>query len=947
MRTLSASTGAPERGRLRLRQRRGEVGAGVGLGEDDERHRAALPGDQEEALQAARRERVVERVRDDDDVDVGRDDGRRARSRRACGARAACAARARRRCRPRRRGRASRRRRARRRAGPVGHAQVAACGAQAGMAAVDAHDARGRGWVDGRARRARRSGAHPRRAGQAPRADRSTRFSRRGDCGAPRACAVGSARAAERPGWLGRALTEVGHEPITPFAGAGVDGPTLRYRPSPHGTRGTHHRRRDAPLPLPARPAVPGRLGSRSRARTRTPRSCSSTPTPASTGYASGDHLPDREVLERFLVGLDPLRTEAVREICETVDFHGGRPWTVECAVWDLAGRLLDTPVWRLLGGRNERMLAYASSGELVDPDERARRARRAARARRARAQAALPPRRLARGRRRRRARARGRRRRLRADGGRQPGLAHGRRSRAALGRRHRRALRARAGAAGRLLARGAAALRRRRGLPRAAAADGHPHRRRRDGARRARGARPRAARRRRRAAARRRALRRHLGLPPPGRAGRPLRAHVQPAHVVERLRPRLQPAPHARRLDVPVRRGAVRPARPGRPSGATGCCRRSSRSRPTGRSRRRPARGSASRPTSTRSSAGGWHEGGRAARARRRARRGRRAGRRRRRARCSCASRPAASATPTCTSPTGASARGAGRWCSGTRARAPSRRSAQGVTHVAPGDRVVLCMIPSCGTCSACRAGRPTLCGPAGEAGVRGTLMDGTSRLALPDGTPLQHGLTVACFAERAVVAAAGVVPLTVDVPLWQAALLGCGAVTGIGAVRNVARPRIGERAAVIGCGGVGQQVIAGLVLAGASAIVAVDRDPAVLELALARGATHAVDARAGRPGRRRARADRRRRRARLRGRRAARDHAPRVGLPARGRHRRDRRASRPSASRPPSRPSSSSPTRASRAATTAAATRRSSSPRSCSSRPTGGSCWPTWSRT
>src|SRR4029077_1371113 len=133
----------------------------------------------------------------------------------------------------------------------------------------------------------------------------------------------------------------------------------------------------------------------------------------------------------------------------------------------------------------------------------------------------------------------------------------------------------------------------------------------------------------------------------------------------------------------------------------------------------------------------------------------------------------------------------------------------------------------------------------PAGAAGGRGTLLDGTTRLSLPDGTPLQHSLTVACFAERAVVAAAGVVPLTGDVPLWQGALLGGGAVTGIGAVRNVARPRIGERAAVVGCGGVGQQVIAGLVLAGAGAIVAVDRDPVVLELALARGATHAVDAR------------------------------------------------------------------------------------------------------
>ena len=95
---------------------------------------------------------------------------------------------------------------------------------------------------------------------------------------------------------------------------------------------------------------------------------------------------------------------------------------------------------------------------------------------------------------------------------------------------------------------------------------------------------------------------------------------------------------------------------------------------------------------------------------------------------------------------------------------------------HVAPGDRVVFCMIPSCGACSACRAGRPTLCGPAGEAGFRGTLMDGTSRLALPDGTPLQHGLTVACFAERAVVGgrrrrAAGAEPCRCGRPRCSAA--------------------------------------------------------------------------------------------------------------------------------------------------------------------------------
>ncbi len=91
-------------------------------------------------------------------------------------------------------------------------------------------------------------------------------------------------------------------------------------------------------------------------------------------GYASGDALPDRELLERLLVGVDPRRTEVVREVCETVDFHHGRPWTLEVAVWDLVGRALGIPCWQLLGGRSERLLAYASSAELLSPEERAAR---------------------------------------------------------------------------------------------------------------------------------------------------------------------------------------------------------------------------------------------------------------------------------------------------------------------------------------------------------------------------------------------------------------------------------------------------------------------------------------------------------------------------------------------------------------------------------------------
>jgi D-galactarolactone cycloisomerase len=94
-----------------------------------------------------------------------------------------------------------------------------------------------------------------------------------------------------------------------------------------------------------------------------------------SEGYASGDSLPDAPLLERLLRGVDPFALEVVHAHCTSVDFHGSRPWIAEIAVWDLVGRALDQPLWRLLGGRQERLLAYASTGELVEAEERARRA--------------------------------------------------------------------------------------------------------------------------------------------------------------------------------------------------------------------------------------------------------------------------------------------------------------------------------------------------------------------------------------------------------------------------------------------------------------------------------------------------------------------------------------------------------------------------------------------
>ncbi len=164
-----------------------------------------------------------------------------------------------------------------------------------------------------------------------------------------------------------------------------------------------------------------------------------------------------------------------------------------------------------------------------------------------------------------------------------------------------------------------------------------------------------------------------------------------------------------------------------------------------------------------------------------------------------------------------------------------------EAVAHVAPGDPVAFCFVPACGTCGACAAGRRNLCEAAAAAAWAGTLLDGGSRLRLADGTPVQHVNFISCFAERCVVPAACAVPVPDALPLWQASLLGCGVVTAVGAVRNAARVGAGETVCVIGCGGVGLQLVAAARLAGAGRIIAVEPDAAKLELALARGASDA----------------------------------------------------------------------------------------------------------
>jgi Zn-dependent alcohol dehydrogenase len=162
-----------------------------------------------------------------------------------------------------------------------------------------------------------------------------------------------------------------------------------------------------------------------------------------------------------------------------------------------------------------------------------------------------------------------------------------------------------------------------------------------------------------------------------------------------------------------------------------------------------------------------------------------------------------------------------------------------EGVSSVRPGDRVALCFIPSCGLCRQCLRGRPNLCEPGSEAAFAGKMLDGTYRMRRSDDTPLQQFLTIGAFSEITVVPEESVVKVPDALPLEQAALVGCAVLTGFGAVRNAARVKAGDRVAVIGCGGVGLQVIAAARMAGAETIVAIDPVASKRDLAIAQGAS------------------------------------------------------------------------------------------------------------
>ena len=165
-------------------------------------------------------------------------------------------------------------------------------------------------------------------------------------------------------------------------------------------------------------------------------------------------------------------------------------------------------------------------------------------------------------------------------------------------------------------------------------------------------------------------------------------------------------------------------------------------------------------------------------------------------------------------------------------------------VSHVRPGDHVMLSWLPACGRCRMCARGRPTLCEDLAWSDA-GTMMDGTVRFHA-DGVAVHH-YTTSTFSSLSVVPAQSCVPVADDLPLTELALMGCAVMTGFGAVHHTAQVRPGDRVAVIGCGGVGLNVVQAAALAGATTIVAVDISPRALELARGLGATATVCAPAG----------------------------------------------------------------------------------------------------
>ncbi|MFP5283074.1 MAG: S-(hydroxymethyl)mycothiol dehydrogenase [Actinomycetes bacterium] len=159
-----------------------------------------------------------------------------------------------------------------------------------------------------------------------------------------------------------------------------------------------------------------------------------------------------------------------------------------------------------------------------------------------------------------------------------------------------------------------------------------------------------------------------------------------------------------------------------------------------------------------------------------------------------------------------------------------------EGVADLAAGDYVILNWRAVCGSCRACRRGRPWYCF---------ATFNATQKMTLTDGTELSPALGIGAFADKTLVAAGQCTKVDPRARPAAAGLLGCGVMAGIGAAINTGQVGRGDSVAVIGCGGVGCAAVVGARLAGAATIIAVDVDDRKLTTARELGATHLINSR------------------------------------------------------------------------------------------------------
>lgn len=166
-----------------------------------------------------------------------------------------------------------------------------------------------------------------------------------------------------------------------------------------------------------------------------------------------------------------------------------------------------------------------------------------------------------------------------------------------------------------------------------------------------------------------------------------------------------------------------------------------------------------------------------------------------------------------------------------------------EGVDNLKVGDHIVVSWVPQCGACYTCLHDQGEICEVGSVAAMSGGMLDMTPRFS-KDGSPIFQMAASGTFSQETVIPAIGAVKIDQSIPIDAAALIGCGVLTGFGAAVNTASIRKGDTVAVVGCGGVGLNVIQGAKHAGAERIIAVDMVQGKLARAEKFGATDLVNA-------------------------------------------------------------------------------------------------------